>query len=100
MSRLSKKGGKTSEGATVLKTCEECSESTHTDTYFSGFLETIEIPPLLEKLPFLLLLSNSHPKASVLTSGDVPGMKQNVFERQHGRLRAINICAVQRSTNI
>lgn len=34
---------------TVLKTCERCSEGIHTDTYFSSFLETMEIPPLLER---------------------------------------------------
>lgn len=43
-------------------------KDTHTYTYFSNFLETMEIPPLLEKPPFLSLLSKRHPKTSVLTA--------------------------------
>jgi len=56
-------------GIRVLKMCEKCSEkNTYTYTYFSSFLETMEIPPLHKKPPFLPLLSNSRPKPSVLTA--------------------------------
>lgn len=95
-----KQKGKTSEVETVLKTCEECSEGIHTNTCFSSFLETMEIPPLLESPPFLPLLSNSHPKTSVLTAVMFPEWNKTCLRGSMGGWLPWTYVQVQSSTNI